>query len=45
MTLQYVKAEKQDNNSEDLDMEIVDVSDRMTCFVLFRKFLKEVRHS
>ncbi|XP_068717854.1 DNA-dependent protein kinase catalytic subunit-like isoform X1 [Montipora capricornis] len=38
----FVKAEKQDNNSEDLDMEIVDVSDRMTCFVLFRKFLKEV---
>lgn len=23
-------------------MEIVDTTDRMTCFVLFRKFVKEV---
>ena len=40
--LQHIKAEKPEDNSEDLDMEIVDTSDRMTCFVLFRKFMKEV---
>ena len=31
-----------DHNSEDLDMEFVDSSDCMTCFVLFHKFTKEV---
>ena len=40
--LQHIKAEKPEDSSEDLDMEIVDTSDRMTCFVLFRKFIKEV---
>ena len=40
--MQHIKAEKPEDTSEDLDMEIVDTSDRMTCFVLFRKFIKEV---
>ncbi|KAL9956083.1 hypothetical protein ACROYT_G037506 [Oculina patagonica] len=37
-----IKADKLDDNREDLDMEIVDTSDCMTCFVLFHKFIKEV---
>lgn len=40
--LQHIEAEKAEDTSEDLDMEVVDTSDRMTCFVLFRKFIKEV---
>lgn len=42
LLFQNLKAEKTDHNSEDLDMEIVDTSDFMTCFVLFHKFTKEV---
>ncbi|XP_067044034.1 DNA-dependent protein kinase catalytic subunit-like isoform X2 [Acropora muricata] len=38
----YTNTDKLDDNNEELDMEIVDKSDRRTCFDLFRKFMKEV---
>lgn len=42
--LQYTNTDMLDDNNEELDMEIVDKSDRRTCFDLFRKFMKEVYH-
>ena len=39
--LKDIKPEAE-HTEEDMDMDIVDTSDCMTCFVLFRKFIKEV---
>ncbi|XP_022778667.1 DNA-dependent protein kinase catalytic subunit-like isoform X5 [Stylophora pistillata] len=37
-----IKAEKPDLKNENLNLEIVDTSDCMKCFVLFHKFTKEI---